>query len=281
MSNAYNTLVNICKNESVYSSYVQNSVQRKHNFTGVINDQHFDLSFVGSKPQGLDKIASAVAKQFGVDGSLTNKANADKLSWKLQCWAPEREVIRLKEGIQIQFESEAEGQCTVVCMKREPYNKDSDEERKEPEEIARHTGENYADAEHNLAVQVLSSADYCQKYNEKIATRASRAEDPEFDTMADFGWSYHDECEGGEDDEEEGEHCKELMELCEAREINAPEWRMEIEPKEPKEGYTRGVLCMIKINTVSDSKEEAAKGLLEKIDNIKATPVALKEEMTE
>jgi len=265
---AYDTLVSLTQNQNVFSSYTQNTVKREHKFTGVINDQYFDLCEVGTRQQALDKFAKTVAQRFGVDGDLTNSTNSQKLGWQLQCWSPARELFRLGEGLFIHFDKEDEDGSTTVVAKKQEKRGEKGAEKKEPEVVATHSAESFADAEHNLAIQLLSNSDYTEKYVEKKQRQAQAAGEPDFDTMTDFGWSLYENCD---EDEEEGEYCKTLKTFCESNTLAAPEWKKEMPPKEPKEDYKRGVLCMLKINSIKSSKEEAAKEVMAKVSEIIAS----------
>jgi len=50
--------------------------------------------------------------------------------------------------------------------------------------------------------------------------------------------------------------------------VDAPQWKKEMIPKNPREDYKRGVVCMLKISEVRDSKEEACKALMDKMHSI-------------
>lgn len=259
---AYDSVIGLLQNDNIFSSFTQNSNKREHKFSGVINDQFFELKETGTPKFAMDKIAKAIASRFGVDGDLSSAAVLEKLGWQMQCWSPAREVYRLREGLFLEFESESDGVTTVACKKRERVEKGA--ERPDPVVVSSYSANSYADAEHHLAIQVLRSEEYNAKYVENMQERAKSAAEPDFDTMADFGWSLYEDC----DEEEEGEYCKTLREFCENMKVDAPQWKKEMMPKNPKEDYKRGVVCMLKISETRDSKEEACKALMEKMDGI-------------
>lgn len=259
---AYDSVIGLLQNDNIFSSFTQNSNKREHKFSGVINDQFFELKEIGTPKVALDKIAKAIASRFGVNDDLSSAAVLEKLGWQMQCWSPAREIYRLREGLFLEFESEENGVTTVACKKRERVEKGAD--RPEPVVVSSHSANSYADAEHHLAIQVLRSEEYNTKYVENMQERAKSAAEPDFDTMADFGWSLYEDC----DEEEEGEYCKTLREFCENMKVDAPQWKKEMMPKNPKEDYKRGVVCMLKISETRDSKEDACKALMEKMDGI-------------
>ena len=51
-------------------------------------------------------------------------------------------------------------------------------------------------------------------------------------------------------------------------EVDAPQWKKEIVPKNAGDDYKRGVVCMMKFSEVRDSKEEACKALMDKVNGL-------------
>ena len=197
--NVYDSVVALLQNDNIFSSFTQNSNKREHTFTGVINDQYFDLSETGAPKASLDKIAKAIAERFGIEGNLTNPTVIEKFGWQLQCWSPVREIYRLGQGLHLKYDSESDGLIKVTCKKQERVEKGA--EKPEPVLIDSFASSNYADAEHHLAVKVLRSEEYSQSYVEKIKKRAEEEKEPKLDTLPDYGWSHYEDCS----EEEEGE----------------------------------------------------------------------------
>ena len=197
--NAYDSIIGLLQNDNIFSSFNQTSVKREHKFTGVINDQYFDLSETGAPKASMDKIAKSIATRFGITEDITNPSVLEKLGWQLQCWSPAREIFRLKQGLFLEFDSENDGLIKVVCKKRERVEKGA--ERPEPVEVDSFAANSYADAEHHLAIKVLRSEEFNPKYVAAIEERAKQAAEPDFETLADFGWSRYEDCS----EEEEGE----------------------------------------------------------------------------
>jgi len=268
---SYAQLTKILENEEVLSSFTQNSSGKTHQWKGIINQDYFDLSESGAKMASLNKIADKIAERFGISESISDAAKAQELEWALFTWNPVRQMLLLGDALFVDVENETDVDITVSCKRKvRGAEKEVDGKRVEPELFMKYTGSSYAEAEHNLAVQVLTSPEYLDRYVTECEMQTLKKTN-DFDSLPDLGWSLHEDCdedgdEGNDDENADNfDYIQQLTDYCEKNELEGPEFKKDL--------HTRGgnkefCLCLVRINGLGKTEDEACNKVMENVKKV-------------